>query len=132
MYPSPPDNPPDIPDDPCISRTHRVVADDSNCDLQVSSPANGPTRSYGRAEAESGESGASNMLYMDYRWCSNDPEAQYAQARLLESIEANRAYWTAHLWQSTIYTCDHMVWETRTDWLCDILEAYYIHTVEFG
>ena len=63
-----PHHPPSIPDDLLTIQTHCVVADESNRDLQVSVPANGPTRSYRRIEAESGKLEVSNTLYMDYRW----------------------------------------------------------------
>ena len=67
-YLSYPNHSPSTPDDPPTSRTHRITEDDSKRDLEGSVPGGGLTRSHERVEAESGESGRSETLYMDYRW----------------------------------------------------------------
>ena len=66
------------------SRTHRVIVDNSSHDLGESVATGGPTRPHGCIEAESGKS---NTLYMDYRWCRSDPEARYAKTKPLQPIE---------------------------------------------
>ena len=67
--------------------THRAIVDDSSHDLEESVTTGGPTRPHGRVEAESGESNAPDMSYMDHRCRRSDPEARYAETRLLEPIE---------------------------------------------
>ena len=68
-------------------RTHHVVVDDSSRDLEELVTTGGPTRPHGRVEAESVESNAPYMSYMDRRWCRNDTEARYAKMKPLEPIE---------------------------------------------
>ena len=79
-FPSTTDHPPTI-------QTHRVVVDDSSHNLEESVTTGGPTRPLGRVEAESVESNAPDMSYMDHRCRRSDPEAPYAKTRPLEPIE---------------------------------------------
>ena len=63
-YPAHPHYPPNVLDDSSGSSAHHVDVGDSRRSLEVSGQADGPTRTYGRVGAISGESGASYTLYL--------------------------------------------------------------------
>ena len=86
-YLSHPHHLPSTTDHLLTSRTHCVVVDESNHDLEKSVTPGGPTRPHGRVEAESVESNAPDMSHTDHRCRGSDPEARYAKTRPLEPIE---------------------------------------------
>ena len=89
MYLSHPTHPPTTTDSPLNCLIHHINVDDSNHNLEVSMPQNGPTKPFKCIKAELGKSDAPNTMYMDWRWSRSDPIVQYMKMDPLESIEVN-------------------------------------------